>query len=109
MPTLKTKMSKSAWVLIALLVIAIVALPILHFTGFIDLSFIGDGFLGLTMWGSESVINVALMLGGFFLLGMLTWYALKKYIFGTKVPVTTYTPLGSTIPQQESKEEVTVT
>jgi len=110
MPIVKSKLSKSAWVLIALLIIAIIALPILHLTGFINLGFIGDGFLALTMWGSESILNGVLMLGGFFLLGVLTWYTLKKYILGTQVPVAgTYTPIGQAISQpQEQKDETVV-
>ena len=105
----KAKMSKSAWVLIALLVIAIVALPILHFTGVIDLSFFGVGFESVTMWGSESILNGMLLLGGVFALGMVTWYVLKKYIFGTQVSVTTpYMPTGQTISQPQQQQEETV-
>ena len=109
MPVIKAKMSKSSWVLILLLAVAIIALPILHFTGVIDLSFFGVGFESITMWGSESILNGVLLLGGFFVFGMVTWYVLKKYIFGTQVPVTApYIPAGQTISQPQQQQEETV-
>ena len=105
----KAKMSKSAWVLIILLVVAIIALPILHFTGVIDLSFFGAAFESVTFWGSESILNGVLLLGGFFALGMVTWYILKKYIFGTQVPTAgVYPPIGQTISQPQQQQEETV-
>ena len=109
MPVIKAKMSKSAWVLILLLVVAIIALPILHFTGIIDLSFIGTGFESITYWGSESILNGVLLLGGFFALGMVTWYVLKKYIFGTQVSTAgLYNPIGQTVSQPQQQQEETV-
>ena len=109
MPVIKTKMSKSSWVLILLLVVAIIALPILHFTGIIDLSFIGIAFESITLWGADSILNGVLLLGGFFALGMVTWYVLKKYIFGTQVPTAgVYPPIGQTISQPQQQQEETV-
>jgi len=109
MPVIKTKMSKSAWILIALLIVAIIALPLLHFVGVIDLSFIGEGFLGILIWASESVLNGILFTGGVFLGGVLTWYTIKKYIVGTQVPVVApYIPQGQTISQPQQQQEETV-
>ena len=111
MPILKSKMSKSAWVLVALLIIAVVSLPILHLVGFIDLSFIGEVFMGVLTWGSTDALNGLILLGGVFAFGMLTYYTLKKYILGTKVPATagTYTPVGQTIsPSQQQEQDMVV-
>jgi hypothetical protein len=109
MPILKTKMSKSAWVLIALLVIAIIALPILHLVGFINLSFIGDGFMAILAWGADSTLNGVLLIGGSFTLGVVVYYAVKKYIIGTQIPATIpYTPVGQTISPQPQQQEETV-
>lgn len=111
MPILKSKMSTSAWVLIALLVIAVISLPILHFVGFIDLSFIGEGFMNILSWGAADSLNGVLLLGGVFAGGMLTYYTLKKYILGTHVPLTAgpYTPVGQTIsPTQQEDQDMVV-
>lgn len=110
MPILKSKMSKSAYVLIAILICVIIALPILHLVGVIDLSFIGDGFTGILVWGSEGVLNGVLLLGGFFAAGALFYYALKKYILGTQVPATAgvYNPIGQTVSPAAQKDDETV-
>ena len=111
---IKAKMSKSAWVLIALLVFAIIALPILHFTGIIDLSFFGVGYMEILKWSADaplyqSPLNGALTHIGVFAAGMLTWYVLKKYIFGTQVPTAgVYPPIGQTISQPQQQQEETV-
>ncbi len=110
MPILKSKMSTSAWILVALLVVAVVSLPILHFVGFIDLAFIGEGFMNILAWGAADALNGMLLLGGVFVFGMLTWYTLKKYFLGTQVPTTagTYTPVGQTISPAQQQEQETV-
>jgi len=104
-------MSKSAWVLIALAIVAVISLPILHLVGIIDLSFIGTGFMNILAWGATDALNGVLLLGGVFIGGVLTWYTLKKYIFGTQIPTTTlggYTPVGQQISQQKPQEETVV-
>ena len=110
MPILKTKMSKSAWVLIALLIVAIIALPILHFVGIINLSFLGDGFLNALIWASTSILNGILLIGGVFVFGALCYYTVKKYLIGTQIPATTigYNPQPSTPSQPQSAKEETV-
>lgn len=111
MPIVKSKMSTSAWILIALLIVAFISLPILHLVGVIDLSFIGTAFMEILTWGATDALNGVLLLGGFFVLGMLTWYTLKKYIFGTQVPTTTiggYTPVGQQISNPQPQQEETV-
>lgn len=113
MPTIKRKMSASAWILVALAVIAIIALPILHVFEIVDLSFIGDGFMNILAWGATDTLNGALMLGGVFIGGALFYYTIRTYFIGTQVPVTTvsnYNPIGQTIsnqPQQKQDVEVT--
>lgn len=110
MPIVKSKMSKSAWVLIALAIVAIIALPILHLVGIINLSFLGDAFMAILLWSSESALNGILLLGGTFILGALVYYTVKKYILGTQIPVATaYVPSGQTVsPQVQQKEETVV-
>lgn len=112
MAVTKTKMSKSAWVLVALIIVAIISLPILHIVGVIDLSFLGEGFMGIMTWASTEALNGALLLAGVFVGGMLTYYTLKKYFIGTKIPLTTqyptYTPGGQTVSQPQQADEETV-
>lgn len=111
MPIVKSKMSKSAWVLIALAIVAVISLPILHLVGIIDLSFIGTGVMNIQAWGAADGLNLVLLWSGLFLAGVLTWYTLKKYIFGTQIPTTTignYNPIGQQISQQQPKEETVV-
>ena len=111
MPIIKSKMSKSAWILIALMIVAVISLPILHLVGVIDLSFIGTGFMNILAWGATDALNGVLLLGGVFLGGVLTWYTLKKYIFGTQIPTTTignYNPIGQQISQPQPQKEETV-
>lgn len=103
-------MSKSAWILIAIVIVAIISLPILHLVGVIDLSFIGTAFMEILTWGATDALNGVLLLGGFFVLGMLTWYTLKKYILGTQISTAgVYSPIGQTIsPTQQTEEETVV-
>jgi hypothetical protein len=103
-------MSKSAYVLLALLVVAIIALPILHMVGWIDLSFIGVGFMATLLWASDSILNGALFVAGVFAGGALCYYILKKYIIGTQIPTTVgaYVPQGQVLSQPEKQKEETV-
>jgi hypothetical protein len=55
------------------------------------------------MWGSENGYNAALVGAGHFLIGALTFYALKSYIIGEKqVMYGTYNPQGQTVQQQQN-------
>jgi hypothetical protein len=111
MPLLKTKMSKSAYVLIAIAVIAVIGLVVAAMLGAVDLSFIGFALTDLSLWMALSPLNVVLVLGGFFLFGALFYYALKKYILGTQIPVAAgYIPTGQTVsPQAQQKDETVIT
>jgi len=120
MPTWKTRMSRSSYILLAIAIIAIITLPLLHITyhavGFgVDLSFIGVAFMGLLEWAALGPINGALLLGGFFFLGAFTWYMLKKYIIGTSIPMTTqpyttgYNPAPTQPSQPEQQDETVIT
>lgn len=111
MAVARKKISKSGFILIAVAVIAVIALPILHMVGVLDLTFLADGFLGLYMWGSMSFWNALIITVATFALGMITFYMLKGYIIGEKqvmLPGTAYNPMGQTITPQQQKEEVTV-
>jgi hypothetical protein len=108
---IKSKLSMSGWILIAIIIIVVIALPILHFTGVFDLTFLADSFLGVLMWAATDVINGALFTTGVFIGGALTYYAAKKYLIGTKVPITTpYMPAGQTVsnPQTSSDSETVI-
>ena len=83
--TQRTKLSKSAWVLIGLMIVAVIAFPILHITGVIDLSFIGETFMGFMEWAAADAMNGVLVIGGSVVGGMLIMYTLQKYIIGTKI------------------------
>jgi len=113
MPVLKRKLSTSGYVLIALLVVAIIALPILHVVGLIDLSFIGTGFEAIMMWAATDVLNGVLFVAGIFVSGALFFYVVKTYLLGTHIPAgvagSAYIPRGdipATAPA--SNDEVTV-
>ena len=111
MPVIKKKMSTSAYVLIALMIVAVVSLPILHITGILDLSFIGIGFNDIMTWAATDTLNGALLISGTFVSGALFFYIAKTYLLGTQIPITTqpYTPMGQTIsPQQQPQEETVV-
>lgn len=104
-------MSTSAWILIALAIVAIISLPILHLVGIIDLSFIGTAFMDILTWGATDALNGVLLLGGVFVFGMLTWYTLKKYIFGTQIStsaIAPYIPTGQQLSTPQPQQEETV-
>ena len=73
MPIIKKKMSTSAYILIALCIIAIISLPILHFTEILNLSFLGTGFEDIMTWAAAETLNGVLLIGGVFAGGM-TFY-----------------------------------
>ena len=101
-PTARKKLSKSGWILIGIGVVLLIALPILHFTGVYDLSFLGSGYISIMMWASENGWNALIVGVTHFILGMLTFYALKSYIIGEKqVFMAGYNPSGQTVPQQQ--------
>ena len=108
MPIIKKKLSTSGYVLIALLVVAVITLPVLHMVGVIDLSFIGDAFANIMMWAATDPINGVLLISASFIGGAITFYAIKTYLLGTQVPVTTgtYTPMGQNISNSNQDEMV---
>lgn len=107
MPILKKKMSASAWILVAIIVIAIISLPILHMVGVLDLSFIGDAFMGYVSWQASDAMCAVLGALGWVAVGAISVYILKTYFIGTQVPVTagTYTPVGQSISSSQTQEE----
>jgi uncharacterized membrane protein len=113
MAILKKKLSKSGWILIGLVVVLIIALPILHFTGVIDLSFIGTVFLSVKMYGAADVVSGVLESLIWFGLGIGTLYILKNYILGTQISAAaaaqSYIPRGDLPQTTAPNEEVTVT
>ena len=112
MAILKKKLSKSGWILIGLFVVLIIALPILHFTGVIDLSFLGTVFLSVKMYGAADVVSGILESLIWFALGLGVFYVLKNYIFGTQISAAaaaqSYVPRGDLPSTTAPNEEVTV-
>jgi len=111
MPTVKKKMSTSAYILIALMIITVVSLPILHVVGVLDLSFIGIGFENILMWAATDTLNGVILIGGVFVGGALFFYIVKTYLLGTQISTTTvgqYNPMGQQISQPQQQEQETV-
>jgi hypothetical protein len=113
MAVARKKLSKSGWILLGILAILVIALPILHFTGIIDLSFLGTGYVGLMMWASENGWNALITGTGHVTLGILLFYGLKSYIIGEKqVMITTtsggYSPQPSVPSQPQQKDETVI-
>lgn len=104
MTLIRKKIPKSGYLLIAIVVVAIIALPILHFTGIFDLSFVGDWAIMAADFAALSGWNAAIIGGLCAGVGFGICYTLKDYIIGMegdKLTVTnnsnTYTPVGQTI------------
>jgi hypothetical protein len=109
--TQKRKKSVLVWVLIILVISLIVGFALAHVLGVIDLSFVGDGFLGVKMWSSMQVVNALLETTGWIALGVLGYWIATKYFIGQKVTLAqqqTYMPQGQTVsnPQQQQNETV---
>ena len=109
MTLIRKKIPKSGIILLALLAVALIALPILHFTAIYDLSFIGDWATGAAMIASTSGWIAAAMAGGCGIVGFGVCYILKDYIIGmegnsTNLTVTSgtgYTAPGQTLSQSD--------
>jgi hypothetical protein len=113
MAVARKKLSKSGWILLALVAILLIVLPTLHFVGVIDLSFLGNGYLGLMIWASENAWNALIVGIGHVTLGVLIFYGLKSYIIGEKqVMITTtgagYAPQPSVPSQPQQKDETVI-
>jgi hypothetical protein len=109
MPTFKSRLSKSGWFIIFAIIGILIALPVLHVLGVIDLSFIGAAFTGYTMFGATEPIIGVLQALGYIGLGVLIFYVLKTYVIGTKVTQQPgYTPLGQTLSNPSQQPDQTV-
>ena len=108
--TQKKKLSKGTWALIGLIIVAIIAVVVLSIfpldDPYIKLNFLtddmnaenGPGLLvGYAIFGSNSWINAALIIVGPFVIGMIFFWAIQRWIVGQKVTVaaagqSVYTP-----------------
>ena len=109
--TKKKNVSIWAWVLIALLVVAVIVLAVLHIAGLVDLSFVGEGFMGMLVWASTDTMNGALLFAGVFTGGILACYVFMTYLIGTKISTTTlggYIPPGQHISNSPAQQDETV-
>jgi hypothetical protein len=82
MTLVRKPLSKSAKVLLILLVVVIIALPIVHFTGLWDQSFWGDIAIQAAMVGTENGWIAGGMAIGCGLVGFAICYLAKDYIIG---------------------------
>ena len=82
MTLIRKKIPKSGYILLALFVVVIIALPILHFTGVYDLSFLGDYAISAAEVATSSGWIAAAMAGGCGLVGFGLCYILKDYTIG---------------------------
>jgi len=112
MAVAKKKLSKSGWILLAILFIAAITLIVLHFVGIVDLSFLGAGYAGLMIWAGESGWNALIVGIAHSALGFLVFYFLKSYFIGEKQVIPAgygYTPPGQTVsPQAQQKDETVI-
>lgn len=108
--TQKRKLSKSAWALVFIAIIAVVAVIILASLGVIDLTPASDAYLTVFMWASINIVNALLISVGFFVFGLLFYYVVITYFVGSKVKTTApvYTPQGQTVAQQPTSGTETV-
>ena len=83
-------MSKSAWLLIFIGITAVIAVVILAALNIIDLTPVSSFYLSVFVFGSSNIINAILLTAGFFILGVLFYYALTKYIIGNKIVTNPY-------------------
>ncbi len=107
--TKKKKVSIWAYVLIAMLIVAAIVLAVLHIAGLIDLSFIGEGVMGVATWSAADPMNFGLLFSGVFIGGILTCYVFLTYLIGTKISTTQlggYNPIGQQISPQQQDETV---
>jgi hypothetical protein len=102
---LKNRAPLWVWALLLGLVIIVAVLATLHFVGIVDLTFLGDWFMGAFSWASLSIINGGLLFAGIFIFGAACFWFYKAYIVGVKISNTQgqqqgYTPVP-TYPTQQ--------
>lgn len=109
--TQRKPLSKSGWVLLGAAVVIPIVLVTLHFTGVLDLSFIGSAYLSLMIWASDNGWNALIVGGAHVAIGALLLYGLKSYIIGEKIktgavatggysPTPTYPSAPAPVPQE---------
>ena len=115
MARIRKKLNKSAIILLALLAIGAIVAVVLHFVGIIDLSFVGDWFMGAGMAMSESTWVAGGVIFGLIFVGIHIGFWIKDYIVGVDTVNTTITGNTSSYVAQErvttpaSNEGTTVT
>lgn len=85
MPTYRKPLSKSGWLLLFIIFVAVIAVVILATIGYVSLAWLSDGLVNLALWASLSAYNVALLFFASFGFGMVVLYFLKAYIIGTNI------------------------
>jgi hypothetical protein len=103
MTLIRKKIPKSGYVLLAICVVVIIALPIVHFTGVYPLDFLGDWAISAAMVGTTSGWIAGSLAVGCGLIGFAVCYLGKDYLIGMEGNNLTvsnsnnqYQPLGTT-------------
>ena len=105
--TQKRKLSASTWIMIIVAFAVLIGVIVASAFGLINLSWIGDGFLGAYIAVSQSLILAVLMSIGWIALGFITCYVIFTYFRGQKVTTTGqpgYSPVP-TYPSQPVKSD----
>jgi len=109
--TQRKKLSIGTKVFLGFLIVSVIIIIVCATIGIIDLSWAGNGFLGLYVAVSQDLVLAVLLSFGWISLGMLLIYAYFTYIRGNKVTTTAqsqgYNPIPTT-PAQTQKDTETV-
>lgn len=95
MTLIRKKIPKTGYILLGLLAIGLIALPIVHFTGLYDVSFLGDIAISAAMAGTTSGWIAAALAFGCGLVGFGLCYILKDYVIGMEGNSTNLTTTNS--------------
>jgi hypothetical protein len=97
--TQRKKLSKGTWALIIIAFVALIAVVVTAFLGYISLQFLADWATGTMMFGATGWVNAIIVLVTPFVGGILVCYVAYRYFIGQKVTA----PLGNNyVPQGQS-------
>ena len=83
--TQRKKLSKGSWALILIIFVALIAVAVAAFLGYISLTFLTDWLIGTMNFGATGWVNATLVLIAPFAGGIIVCYLLYNYFVGQKV------------------------
>jgi H+/Cl- antiporter ClcA len=109
--TQRKKLSKGTWALLIITFIAIIAIAVAAFLGYINLAFLANWATGTMSFGASSWVNAVIVLVVPFIGGVLACYVVYTYFKGQQTTIQNpgvYTPQGQSVgtPNQSGKETV---